>query len=77
MVKYTRRARTGGSRKRFGGRKTARRNHRRGGRKTRRRRGGDLGTDLLPFIFMGMKHGYQKARGHKVHRKKKSRKGRH
>lgn len=78
MVKYTRRASVGGSRRRYGGKKTARKSHRKGRRKTRKRRGGDLGTDLLPFIFMGMKHGYQKARGHKVHRKKKnSRKGHH
>ena len=80
MANFTRRRMSGGSRRRLGGRKSARKSHRRRRKRTRRatrkRRGGDLGTDLLPFLFMGMKHGYQRARGHKVHKKKKS-KGHH
>ena len=76
MTKYTRKA-YGGSRRRIGGKKTVRKtkkSKRRGG--TRKRRGGDLGTNLLPFLLMAAKHGYQRARGHHVHRKK-SKKRRH
>tara|TARA_Y100000591_G_scaffold272663_1_gene248257 strand:+ start:191 stop:412 length:222 start_codon:yes stop_codon:yes gene_type:complete len=73
MARQTRRM-YGGSRRRVGGKKTARKTKRRGG--TRKRRGGDLGTNLLPFLLMAAKHGYQRARGHNVHRKK-SKKRRH
>lgn len=70
MARQTRRM-YGGSRRRIGGKKNARktkRNKKRVG--TRKRRGGDLGTNLLPFLLMAAKHGYQRARGHHVHRKK-------
>ena len=51
--------------------------HRRGTRHNgRRRHGGDLGTDLLPFLLMGMKHGYQRTRGHKANGTSRRRKSR-
>lgn len=80
MARFTKRRILGGSRKKHGARKTRRtkhhkKHHRKGRKSTRRRRGGDLGTNLLPFALMAAKHGYQRARGHHVSKKKKQRGG--
>ena len=80
MARLTRRRILGGSRKKHGTRKSRRtrhhkKHHRKGRKSTRRhrrsRRGGDLGTNLLPFAFMAAKHGYQRARGHHASKKRK------